>query len=396
MSAPLPVTVLSGFLGAGKTTVLQHVLTNRVGLRVGVIVNDMSEINIDARLVDGSATESATTLLRTEEKLVELTNGCICCTLREDLVESVAALAAAGTVDYLLIESTGISEPMPVAASFEWEFAPGDDSPLTRDLGGTRLGDVARLDTLVTVVDAVTFLGEISRGDTLDSRGAGVVPGDDRSIADLLVDQVEFADVVLLTKTDLVSDTLAGATEAAVRRLNPRADIVRVVDGAVDPARVIDTGLYDPVAALSAPGWDDEVAGTHTPETEEYGISSTVFRADRPFHPQRLADVLAGLTGILRSKGFCWVASRADRAAVWSQAGPTMTIDGAGPWTEIDLDPGQEIVLIGICLNADAVHRALASALLTDAETAAGPDTWRRWPDPLPPWTVETHLHAVG
>ncbi len=382
MAPLLPVTVLSGFLGAGKTTVLEHVLANRQGLRVAVIVNDMSEINIDARLIDGSVTGS-TTLVRTEERLVELTNGCICCTLRDDLIEAVGTLASAGDIDYLLIESTGVSEPMPVAASFDWIFDGADrDSPVS-------LGTLARLDTMVTVVDATTFLTEISRGDTLDERDLDVAEGDERSISDLLVDQVEFADVVLVSKTDLVSDALAGATETAVRRLNPRAEVVRTVKGVVDPARILDTGLYDPDAALHAPGWDDELIGTHVPETEEFGISSFVYTADRPFHPARLDRILDRLQGVLRSKGFCWIASRPDQAAVWSQAGPTLTIDGAQPWREIEVPAGQEIVIIGVRLRAHLIRDLLDTALLTDAETAAGPDAWRGYPDPLPAWTSQ-------
>ncbi|MGB2950986.1 MAG: GTP-binding protein, partial [Rhodococcus sp. (in: high G+C Gram-positive bacteria)] len=240
---PLPVTVLSGFLGAGKTTVLNHILSNRDGLRVAVIVNDMSEINIDARLIDGSIAGDAQ-LSRTEEKLVELTNGCICCTLREDLIETVGRLAAEKRFDYLVIESTGISEPMPVAATFEWEFE-----------DGFTLGSVASIDTMVTVVDASTFLGEIAQGESLADRELEAGEGDSRSISDLLVDQVEFADVIMLSKTDLVSSTAAGATEATLRRLNPRAEIVRVDRGSVDIKRILDTGLYDPDAAARVSGW---------------------------------------------------------------------------------------------------------------------------------------------
>jgi G3E family GTPase len=391
MAPLLPVTVLSGFLGAGKTTILEHVLANRQGLRVAVIVNDMSEINIDARLIDGSVTGS-TTLVRTEERLVELTNGCICCTLRDDLIETVGTLASAGDIDYLLIESTGVSEPMPVAASFDWVFEPRGLEPQSD--APVSLGTLARLDTMVTVVDASTFLTEISRGDTLDDRELDVAEGDERSISDLLVDQVEFADIVLISKTDLVSDALAGATDAAVRRLNPRAEVVRTINGVIDPARILDTGLYDPEAALLAPGWDDELTGTHVPESEEFGISSFVYTADRPFHPTRLNRTLDRLHDVLRSKGFCWIASRPDRAAVWSQAGPNLTIDGAQPWSEIDVPAGQEIVVIGVRLRPDMVLDLLATALLTDAEVTAGPDAWRGYPDPLPEWTIDVHVHG--
>ncbi|MFI7436390.1 GTP-binding protein [Micromonospora haikouensis] len=403
MTGRLPVTVLSGFLGAGKTSLLNHVLANRDGLRVAVIVNDMSEVNVDAALVRGGGA-----LSRTQERLVELTNGCICCTLRDDLLAEVARLARLGRFDYLLIESSGISEPMPVAATFAFGVE-----------GGQVLDDLARLDTTVTVVDAAGLLAMIEAGESLEARGLAAYEGDDRGIADLLVDQIEFADVLVVNKTDLVGAADLTVVEALLTRLNPAARQVRAVHGRVPPAEVLDTGRFDLERAETAPGWVAELNGGHVPETEEYGISSIVFRDHRPFHPQRLWHLLAeGVDGygVVRSKGFLWLASRPDVQALWSQAGPTGRCDplgvpvvASGQWPEdpderaelesrwhpVFGDRQQELVLIGVHLDGDGLRAALAACLLTDTEIAAGQDAWRALPDPFPRWDLgDLHDHA--